>query len=156
MIHMRGSTKYSKFQNDNYFLVNEPHLGYNEAKDFTSLVCWQKSRTVKLFFYEKVIPQLPNSEEFNLIHQMKRSGISITENIAEGYGRFHHKESTRFYRISRGSLYELKDDLFSCVDLKYISKNLFEEGIKLIEDAKVTLNGYIKYVKSQNLKKSEK
>lgn len=59
------------------------------------------------------------------------------------------KEGIQFYRISRGSLFELKDHLISCIDFNYITKDLFDNGIELIESAKVILNGYIKYVKGK-------
>ncbi len=48
---------------------------------------------------------------------------------------------------------ELKDHLITCLDLKYTEKNLFDEGVLLIEEAKKTINGYINYVKSQKKKK---
>lgn len=67
----------------------------------------------------------------------------------EDYGRFHYQKGIQFYRISRGSLYKLKDRLISCFDLKFIDKDLFDEGMNLIEDAKITLNGYIGYVKKR-------
>ena len=57
--------------------------------------------------------------------------------------------------MSRAFLYELKDHLISCYDLSFIEKNIFEEGISLIEDAKITLNGYIKYCKSQKDKQEQ-
>ena len=53
------------------------------------------------------------------------------------------------YRISRASLYELKDHLISCYDLEYIDKVLIGRGKKLIEEAKRTLNGYITYVRNK-------
>jgi four helix bundle protein len=59
------------------------------------------------------------------------------------------EEGIQFYRISRGSLYELKDHLISCYDLGYIKDELSTEGIKLIEEAKITLNGFINFVKKQ-------
>lgn len=36
---------------------------YKSHKDFTSLRAWQKLREVKLFFYRKVVPQLPKEEK---------------------------------------------------------------------------------------------
>jgi four helix bundle protein len=122
---------------------------YNAQKDFTTLEAWKKARLVKLFFYKEVIPLLPVEEKFNLNVQIRKAGVSGTANISEGYGRYHYQEGIQFYRISRGSIYELKDHLISCYDLNFISKDAFEKGIILIEDAKVTLNGYIKFVKSQ-------
>jgi four helix bundle protein len=67
---------------------------------------------------------------------------------SESDGKYY-QEGIQFYRISRASIYELKDHLISCYDLKFIQRVTLEKGIKLIEDAKITLNGYINYVKSQ-------
>ncbi len=129
--------------------VSETNIGYNPNKDFTSLNCWQKAREVKLYFYNEIIPLLPNDEKYNLILQIRKAAVSITANIAEGYGRYHYKESTQFYRISRASLYELKDHLITCKDLNYINSDLLGEGTRLIEDAKKLLNGFITFTKKQ-------
>ena len=125
--------------------VEEGGEKYNPNKDFQSLNAWQKSRDVKLFFYTKIIPELPIDEKFGLSTQIKRAAISITANIAEGYGRFHFQEGIQFYRISRGSLYELKDHLISCFDLKLIEEELYREGLSLIEEAKRLTSGFINY-----------
>lgn len=131
------------------FEVEEPFQFYDAKRDFTTLDAWKKCREVKLFFYNKILPLLPASEKYNLDKQIRRAAISITANIAEGYGRFHYQEGIQFYRISRGSLYELKDHLLSCYDLNYIENFLYKDGKELIEDAKKTLNGFINFVKKQ-------
>ena len=134
---------------DGSSFVEEPHEFYDEKKDFTTLEAWLKCREVKLFFYKKILSHLPNEEKFNLKIQIRKASVSITANISEGYGRYYYQESIQFYRISRGSLYELKDHLISCYDLGYINIDLKEEGEKLIELAKITLNGYINFVKNK-------
>jgi four helix bundle protein len=131
------------------FKVNEPNEFYDTNRDFTTLKAWKKCREVKLFFYDKILPRLPKEEKYNLDIQIRKASISSTSNISEGYGRYHYQESIQFYRISRGSLYELKDHLLSCYDLIYIGNDLKVEGEQLIESAKVTLNGYINYVISK-------
>ena len=132
--------------NEEHF-VEKPQGEYKKEKDFTSLVCWQNASTMKLFFYEKIIPKLPNDERSNLVIQIKKASVSSTANIAEGYGRFHYQEGIQFYRISRASIYELKDHILTCRDVGYIDDDLVKTGIKLIEAIKNTLNGYIRYVK---------
>ncbi|PKP22643.1 MAG: four helix bundle protein [Bacteroidetes bacterium HGW-Bacteroidetes-21] len=122
---------------------------YNSDKDFTTLEAWKKSRSVKLFFYEEVIPRLPIEEKFNLNVQIRKAAISITANISEGYGRYHYQEGIQFYRISRGSLYELKDHLISCFDMNFVNKEVLDKGKSLIEDTKITLNGYINFVRAR-------
>jgi len=133
----------------NNFIINEPHEFYDEIWDFTTLDTWIKCREVKLFFYNKVIIHLPPEEKYNLEFQIRKASVSSTSNIAEGYGRYHYQEGIQFYRISRGSLYELKDHLISCYDFNYIKKELKDEGEKLIETAKVILNGYINFLKNK-------
>ena len=123
---------------------------YDPSRDFTSLAAWQKARDLKLFLYNEVIPLLPAEEKFNLNVQMRKTGVSGTANIAEGYGRHYYKEAIRFYRIARGSFYESKDHITSCYDLRYIPESLFKRGTKLAEQAKVTLNGYIAFLRNQN------
>ncbi len=134
---------------DESFYLKEPSEFYNENKDFTTLMAWLKCREVKLFFYKKVLPLLPKEEKFNLDIQIRKASISITSNIAEGYGRYHYQEGIQFYRISRASLFELKDHLLSCYDIGYINFNLKEEGENLIEPAKINLNGYINYINNK-------
>ena len=95
------------------------------------------------------MPCLPKEEKFNLDIQIRKASVSTTSNISEGYGRFHYREGIQFYRISRASLYELKDHLISCYDLSYIAVELKDEGEQLLESAKITLNGYINFVKSK-------
>jgi len=131
------------------FIVNEPHEFYDGKRDFTSLKAWTKCCEVKLFFYKKIIPLLPKEEKFNLDIQIRKASVSITANISEGYGRYHYKEGVQYYRISRGSLYELKDHLLSCNEFGYINGELVKEGKSLIESAKIILNGYINFVKNR-------
>ena len=130
-------------------LISEPKSGYNEDKDFTSLIAWQDGRAVKLYFYQKIIPHLPKQEMFALQNQIRRAAVSVTANIAEGYGRFHFKEGIQYYRIARASLYELKDHLITCRDIYLIDDTIFQEGLDLIETSKISLNGFIKYTQAK-------
>ena len=124
-------------------------LSYNSQRDFTTLDAWKKAKLVKLFFYKEVLLNLPADEKYNLNTQIRNAAVSATANISEGYGRYHYQEGIQFYRIARGSIYELKDHLISCYDLGFIGKEVFEKGILLIEDTKITLNGYIKFVQAK-------
>ncbi|MFC2114596.1 four helix bundle protein [Bacteroidota bacterium] len=145
--------KQVEYENDIDSLKAEESLAkYSAEKDFTTLEAWKKSRIVKLFFYKEVLPNLPDEEKYNLNIQIRKSAVSTTANISEGYGRYHFQEGIQFYRISRGSMYEMKDHLISCYDLNFVNQQVFEKGISLIEDAKITLNGYIKFVQSQKNK----
>ena len=64
----------------------------------------------------QLIKKLPKEEEYNLKGQMRRAKLSMTNNIAEGFGRFHFQENIQFCRESRGSICELIDDFNECHD----------------------------------------
>ena len=113
-----------------------------------TLEAWLKTRKLRIRI-SKLTKNLPSIEKFRLTDQLIRASRSVTANIAEGYGRFHYKEGVQYYRISRGSLYELKDHLISCFDLRFIDQERFKQGIDLIESAKLTINGFINYVKNK-------
>jgi four helix bundle protein len=93
--------------------------------------------------------QLPESEKYSLVDQMRRAAVSLTNGIAEGHGRFHYQENIRFLRQSRGSLEELIDDINTCIDEDYAElsrlDNLKKEGYELLKK----LNGYIKYLRNR-------
>lgn len=97
-------------------------------------------------FVAELIKKLPATEKYDLIDNMKRASRSATRNIAEGYGRFHYKENIQFCRHSRGSLYELIDDLITCKDENFITGEEFKEGRAKIDKALAILNGYINYL----------
>lgn len=85
---------------------------------------------------------------------MRRAVRSTTENIAEGFGRFHYQKNIQFCRISRGSIFELMDQFITTLDQDYISKEDYNKGRELLEKAKSILNGYIKYLQKAKEKGS--
>ena len=129
--------------------MEEKFAKYQSSKDFVTLDAWKKARLIRIFFYTETIPVLPFDEKYNPGTQLRRASVSVTANISEGYGRFHYKEGVQYYRMARGSLYELTDHLITCLDLGCINDSIFEKGIDLIEQAKVKLNGFIKFVEAK-------
>ena len=95
----------------------------------------------------KLIKQLPPEERYCLEPQMRRAIVSVTNNIAEGHGRWHYQENIQFCRISRGSVEEILDDINVCLDEEYGGKAyneaLKEDGYALI----AKINGYIAYLR---------
>jgi four helix bundle protein len=96
-----------------------------------------------------VIKILPQEEGYNLKSQMRRAKLSVTNNIAEGFGRYHYQENIQFCRQSRGSICELIDDFNECFDNGYIDQDyrdqLKNDAYRLIK----VLNGYIASIKRQ-------
>ena len=93
-----------------------------------------------------LVKSYPKEEKYSIVDNMKRAARSTTQNIAEGFGRFHYRENMQFCRISRGSLFELIDDLIASVDEGFISQKDFQLGRDKISNALALLNGYISYL----------
>ena len=91
-------------------------------KSFEELEVYKAAREFRKKIYQ-LIKELPNEEKYNLAGQMRRAALSLTNNIAEGHGRFIYQENIQFFRISRGSLMELIDDLNTCIDEKYLEQS---------------------------------
>ena len=64
----------------------------------------------------------PKAEVYYLKAQVLDSSRSVTANIAEGFGRFHHQENIQFCREARGSLTETLEHMITAYDEKYITK----------------------------------
>ncbi|MBN1795266.1 MAG: four helix bundle protein [Sedimentisphaerales bacterium] len=115
---------------------------------FENLEVYKSARQYRVKIY-KLTHQLPEYEKYNLTLQMRKAALSITNNIAEGHGRYHWQENIQFIRQSRGSLQEIIDDLNTCLDEKYAAEDLLNnlkiEGYNLLKQ----LNSYMKYLKGR-------
>lgn len=70
----------------------------NTIKSFTDLYAWQHSHKLVLSIYN-FTKYFPKEELFGLTNQLRRCAVSITSNIAEGFGRASKKEKKQFYCI---------------------------------------------------------
>ena len=113
---------------------------------FTELDCWKEARVLRNEI-SLLTRGFPKEEKYDLTSQIKRSSRSVTANIAEGYGRFHHQENIQFCRISRGSLTETLDHLIVAYDEKYIDEDTLKNFQVMLEKCLKLLNGYINYLK---------
>jgi four helix bundle protein len=116
------------------------------AKTFEELEVYKMARDF-CRKVNKLIKSLPKEEDYVLKPQMKRAKISVTNNIAEGFGRYHYQENIQFCRHSRASVCELIDDFNACYDEGYINdeycNKLKADGYLLIK----VLNSYIASIK---------
>ena len=97
-------------------------------EDFTKMSVWQLAFDLLLMIYKET-KTFPPEEKFVLVSDMRRAANSITHNIAEGFGRYESRDKTRFYKIARGSSYELISQPLISQKLEYIKKNTSYEVI---------------------------
>ncbi len=108
-----------------------------QFKTFEDLDLYQGAREFRKAMYG-ISRKLPNFEKFELASQIRRAAVSLTNNIAEGHGRYHYLEQIKFTLQSRGSLEELIDDLNTCADEGYLPPADIANP-----------NGYIRYLRER-------
>lgn len=95
----------------------------------------------------KVTNGFPSSEQFGLTSQLRRAVVSITSNIAEGFGRRTGADKKHFYVMAQSSTTEVQNQLLIARDVGYISPKTFS----LLAEDTVTLHklmtGLIKSLK---------
>lgn len=118
-------------------------------RTFEDLEVYQLAREFRKAMY-RVATRLPDFEKFGLASQIRRAAVSLTNNIAEGHGRYHYLEQIKFTLNARGSLEELIDDLNVCEDEGYLSNGeippLKQHGWRVNQ----LINGYIRYLRDRN------
>ncbi len=112
-------------------------------RDFKDLEVWQAARELRAEMY-KLAASLPDFEKYGLASQIRRAGTSVTPNIAEGFGRFGYQENAQLCRQARGSLYELRDHLTTCVDQNYLGPTEGKRLDAMAQRVGQILNGYLR------------
>jgi len=74
---------------------------------FEDLEVWKKAHKLAIETYN-MTKKFPNEEKFGIVSQMRRSAVSVSANIAEGFKRRTPKDKSNFYNMSQSSLEELK------------------------------------------------
>lgn len=100
-----------------------------KIKHFIDLNAWKEAHNLVLLVY-RVTENFPNKERFGLTNQLRRAAVSLTSNIAEGFGRSTKNDKAHFYTVAKGSLFETQNQMYSAKDLGYINKeqsSIFEK-----------------------------
>ena len=121
--------------------------GTVKIKDFTDLNTWQEGHKLVLMIY-KITKSFPKNELHSLVDQMHRSAVSITSNVAEGFGRHGYKEKVQFYYLAQGSLIELKNQLIISKDVGYVDNKTYMDMKNLADTCHKLLQGLIRSSKS--------
>jgi four helix bundle protein len=101
------------------------------------LIAWQKAILLLPMIYD-ICAKLPAEEKYNLVGQMKRAGLSVSNNLAEGASRKTRAEKNRFFEISRSSIVEIDNCLTACLALKFLRKeDLLSLNSALLENFKL-------------------
>jgi len=120
------------------------------VKRFEDLECWKKARELNRRVY-LLCRDGALARDFGLRDQMRRAGISVMSNIAEGFERGGRKEFIQFLAVAEGSAGELRTQVVALLDVGYVSQQSYDELYRLAEEIGRIIGGLMKYLQSSEV-----
>ncbi|MFN8348503.1 MAG: four helix bundle protein [Spirosomataceae bacterium] len=120
----------------------------DEIRSFRDLKCWKEGVALRKMA-KPLLNEFPSDEKYRLTDQLIRALRSVTNNIAEGFGRYNYQENIQFCRISRGSLTEVQDHFMIALEENYIAVDEHQSIDIQTEKCIALINGYINYLKKR-------
>ena len=117
-------------------------------RDYANIKAFQLADDLVLYIYE-LTKKFPREEVYGLTSQLRRAGVSVPTNIAEGANRQHKREYLHFLYIAKGSLAEVGYLLHLSKRLGYVEEKAFLELHALKEETAKTLYGLIHSVEKE-------
>ena len=101
-------------------------------RSYRDLEVWKRGVDLVELIY-KLTQSFPSEEKFGLTSQLRRAAVSISSNIAEGWGRDSTKDYVRFVRIARSSLFEIETQLIIAHRLGYLNEDALRASLQETE-----------------------
>ena len=114
---------------------------------FQNLIVWQRAIELSIAIY-KITAGFPDSERFGLTNQLRRAAVSVSSNIAEGYGRTSRGEYVQFLGHARGSNCEVQTQLVIAKALGFVSDAQLQDTARIADEIGRMLVAMIKKLKS--------
>lgn len=92
-------------------------------KNFEELDIWIQARELVNLIYS----DFRSCPDFTFRNQVTSAGISIMNNISEGFCRYSDTEFRQFLNISKGSTGETKNMYYIAEDQHYVSPEIAQE-----------------------------
>ena len=122
-----------------------------KIEKFEEIEVWKLARIICQSL-ENLFNETPLGKNFSLRNQMERSSGSIMDNIAEGYGRGGNQEFHNFLSYSKGSVAELKSQLYRALDKNLITVDQFENMINQCTVTENKIGAFMFYLRKSDFK----
>ena len=118
---------------------------------FEEIESWQKARQLTRHIYA-ISGQGSFSRDFGLRDQIRRAAVSVMSNIAEGFERGGTAEFRQFLSIAKGSVGEVRSQLYVALDQGYMSSEIFNRLVALSTETGRMIGGLMNYLRKTKIK----
>ncbi len=115
------------------------------------LKAWQKARLLSSAIHQTTRDKT-YQDDYDLKRQIRRSGGSVMDNVAEGFGRGSRGEFVQFLGIARGSLIEVKSQLYRSLDNQYITQITFDTLYEQSDEVGRIIDSLLTYLNNSDNK----
>lgn len=121
---------------------------------FEDIEAWQRARGLTRHVYA-VSEREAFANDFGLCNQIRRASVSVMSNIAEGFGRNGNREFIQFLSTAKGSLAEVRSQLYVAFDEGYIEQEDFEELQRKAEEISRLIGGLMRHLRQSEYRGSK-
>ncbi len=112
---------------------------------------WQKARGLVRVIYQ-VSSLGPFARDAVLRNQIRRAAVSVLSNISEGFERNGSSEFSHFLSVAKGSLGEIKAQLYVALDQGYLDKAAFDSLEETVATTSRLIGGLMTYLSRSNVR----
>ena len=116
----------------------------NKVDKFEDLRIWQEAREL----VKDIYLDFKDCSDWGFKKQIQDAGVSIMNNIAEGFERKSNKEFSRFLDIAKGSAGEVRSMYYTAEDLQYISNEIAQNRRMRAKHISGGISGLMNYLKT--------
>jgi four helix bundle protein len=121
------------------------------VKRFEDLEIWQEAREIcRIIFTITSTP--PFCNDFKFRDQIRASGGSTMDNIAEGFDRGGNKEFHQFLSVVRGSVGEVRSQTYRAYDWKYIDEGMYNNLLERTDSLSRKTYNLMQHLKNSDIK----
>jgi four helix bundle protein len=117
---------------------------------FEDIQAWRSARRLRQEVY-RASRKRAFVVDSALVQQIRRAAISACSNIAEGFDRGGNREFIQFLSLAKGSVAEVKDQLYCAADESYITREEFDSLYGLADETARLIGGFMSYLRNATL-----
>jgi four helix bundle protein len=118
--------------------------------NFEDLPVWKEAIILAVQIY-KITKEEKFKRDYGLSEQIRRAAVSVSSNIAEGFEKSSRKEFIRSLYIAKGSVSEVRSQIFLSKELGYLDGDFSEKLLGQTRSLSRQIGALISFLKKRNL-----